>query len=78
MVFPDSDYDSSAFTKSGDNYVFNHSAFGADMFRYTGDFGHNWSYWQNWEDQTTIPSSVFETEAVIWEGQHIIVQCQYI
>lgn len=74
MVFPDSDYDASAFTQSGGSYIFNHSAFGADMFRYTGDFGQHWVPWQNWEDQTTIDNSVFEGSDNFWQGQHIIVQ----
>lgn len=76
MVFPDSDYDASAFTQSGDNFIFKNNAFGADMFRYTGDFGHNWTKWQNWEDQTTIPKSTFEDSSVFWGGQHIMVQCK--
>jgi alpha-1,3-glucan synthase len=75
MVFPDSDYDKDAFTESGDSYVFNHSAFGADMFRYTPDFGKTWTDWKNWEDQTTIPKSLFTSSQIFWGGQHIIVQC---
>ena len=33
MVFPDSDYVTSALTQSGDNLVFNHKVLGAEMLR---------------------------------------------
>ena len=77
MVFPQNDYDNDAFGFSNGQYTFTHSAFGADMFRYSWNFGQNWTQWQNWEDTTTIDASVFDDKANFWEGQHIMVQCKY-
>jgi len=76
MVFPDSDYASGSLTEDGDNLVFTHNAFGADMFRYSWDFGKNWTKWQNWEDKTTVPKSLFQNEDYFWEGQHLMFQCE--
>src|SRR3984957_12294524 len=78
MVFPEADFDNAAFGFSDGQYTFTHSALGADMFRYSWNFGLNWTAWTNWEDMTTIDASVFDNSANWWEGQHIIVQCMYI
>ena len=75
MVFPDSDYDSSAFQYSNGQYTFTHKAYGADMFRYSGNFGQTWSNWTNWENVTTIPSDIVSNIDTWWTGQHIMVQC---
>ena len=75
MIFPNSDYASGSLTEEGDNLLFNHTAFGADMFRYSWNFGQNWTKWQNWEDVTTIPKSLFQNEDYFWEGQHLMFQC---
>ncbi|KIJ68914.1 glycosyltransferase family 5 protein [Hydnomerulius pinastri MD-312] len=74
MVFPDSDYDNSAFKYSGGQYTFTHHAYGADMFRYSGNYGQSWSNWTNWENVTTIPSDVLSNSDNWWAGQHIMVQ----
>jgi alpha-1,3-glucan synthase len=76
MIFPESDYASDSLTEQGDNLVFTHSAFGADMLRYSWNFGKNWSTWQNWEDTTSVPKSLFQGPANFWEGQHLMFQCQ--
>lgn len=76
MVFPDVDYDNEAFTSSGSDFLFKHAAIGADMFRYTADYGQTWFPWQNWENVTTIPGSVFSSPLIFWEGQHIVMQCK--
>jgi alpha-1,3-glucan synthase len=75
MVNSTAVYNSSLFTASGDNHVFAHNAFGAEMFRYSWNFGVNWTDWKNWEDTTTIPKSQFVGNEYFWEGQHIMVQC---
>jgi len=72
MVFPDSDYASGSLTEQGYNLVFVHTAFGADMFRYSWNFGQSWTKWQNWEDTTTIPS---QNEDYFWERQHLMFKC---
>ncbi|KAI0341602.1 glycoside hydrolase family 13 and glycosyltransferase family 5 domain-containing protein [Trametopsis cervina] len=74
LVFPDNDYDNSAFGFSGGKYTFQHNALGADMFRYTTNFGQNWTQWKNWEDTTTIETDEFTGDGHFWEGEHIIVQ----
>ncbi|PVF98937.1 putative cell wall alpha-1,3-glucan synthase [Serendipita vermifera] len=76
MVFPESDYDTGEALKiQGDKYVFNHQAKGADLFRYSWNFGRNYTSWVPYEDATTIPKPVFDQcEECFWEGQHIIVQ----
>lgn len=79
MVFPENDYDTDgSFTFSNRNYTFQHRAFGADMFRYSWNFGRNWTQWKNWEDTTTIDPSLFNTPDNFWSGQHLMVQCASI
>ena len=73
MVYPNSDYDNDAFGYNNGQYTFTHQAFGADKFRYSTNFGQNWTEWRNWEDTTTIDEKEFEGN--FWEGQHIMVQC---
>jgi len=72
MVFPKNDYNSSSFGFSNGQYTFTHAAFGADKFRYSWNFGMNWTAWNNWESVTTIAPSVFD--GTFWAGQHIMVQ----
>lgn len=73
MVFPSVDYDNDAFTPSGGDYSFVHRAIGADMLRYTTDFGQTWAKWRPWENVTMIPGSLFDS--TWWQGRHIMVQC---
>jgi hypothetical protein len=75
MVFPNSDYDSSALTQSGDNLVFNHSAYGAEKLRYSLDFGRSWAAWRDWEDSTSIPMSLFTNKTFTWKGDHVVMNC---
>lgn len=77
MVFPTNDYSNDALTMTDGKYVFTHKAFGAERFRYSGDYALSWSDWQDWEDSTTIEPSFFKHEkSDMWEGVHIIVQCK--
>lgn len=79
MVFPHSDYDNSAFAAGSGQYTFTHKAFGADAFRYTWNYGMNWTDWKPWEAVTTIPGSTFTPdEKMNWPGQHIIMQCTFV
>ena len=75
MVFPEDEYDSSSFGFSDGRYTFTHKAYGADMFRYSWNFGMNWTTWKNWEDTTYIEPNVFTTSDNWWDGDHIMVQC---
>jgi alpha-1,3-glucan synthase len=76
MIFPNNDYNSSSFGFSNGQYTFTHAAFGADMFRYSWNFGMNWTAWANWESVTNIPPSQFD--GTFWQGQHIMVQCELV
>lgn len=78
MVWPDNDYDGGALSKdSSGNWAFAHKAVGADMFRYSVDFGQTWSTWVNYEDNTSINNSTFFSSSDNWwSGEHIIVQCE--
>ncbi|KAI0035090.1 glycoside hydrolase family 13 and glycosyltransferase family 5 protein [Vararia minispora EC-137] len=74
MVFPDADYDASAFGSSNGQYTFTHKAQGADKFRWSWNFGKNWTLWQDWEDETFIDASNFTGSSNWWSGEHIMVQ----
>ncbi|KAI0647127.1 glycoside hydrolase family 13 and glycosyltransferase family 5 protein [Trametes meyenii] len=74
MVFPESDYDSSALSVDGGTYKFTHQAYGADKFRYSANFGKNWTQWQNYEQTTTLDSSLFSDSGNFWQGNHVMVQ----
>ncbi|KAJ7774879.1 modular protein with glycoside hydrolase family 13 and glycosyltransferase family 5 domains [Mycena metata] len=75
MIFPENEYDTdSSFGFSNGQYTFTHKAFGADMFRYSWNFGRNWTTWANWEATTVIAASVFTNSANFWDGDHIMVQ----
>ncbi|KIK71072.1 glycosyltransferase family 5 protein [Collybiopsis luxurians FD-317 M1] len=74
MVFPENDYNSSALTKNGDDYIFTHSAYGAEKLRYSWNFGQNWTNWTDWEDTTTVNLTAFKDANLFWDGDHIVVQ----
>jgi alpha-1,3-glucan synthase len=78
IVFPASDYDNSAFGFSNGQYTFSHKAYGADSFRYSWNFGQNWTQWKSWENTTFIDSNLFSRPDNFWPGQHIIVQCKFV
>jgi len=73
MVFPNADYDGDAFGFENGEYVWTHKAFGADLFRYSGNFEQIWSQWMPWENVTTIPGSTFD--GTWWDGLHLTMQC---
>ncbi|KAF7294911.1 Modular protein with glycoside hydrolase family 13 and glycosyltransferase family 5 domains [Mycena indigotica] len=75
MVFPDHEYDTdSSFGFSNGQYTFAHKAYGAEKFRYSWNFGRNWTQWADWEDNTVISKSVFSDSDHFWQGAHIMVQ----
>lgn len=76
MVFPENDYNSTLFTFADGQYTYTHQAFGAEMFRYSPNFGQNWTQWKEWENTTSIEKSAFADSANFWDGDHIMVQCQ--
>ncbi|CED84497.1 modular protein with glycoside hydrolase family 13 and glycosyltransferase family 5 domains [Phaffia rhodozyma] len=72
LVFPDQDYDNSIFYTTDTGYAVNHTAVGADLIRYTANYGANWTDWFVWEDTTVIEKSKFDGNS--WAGQHIILE----
>ncbi|KZV90231.1 glycoside hydrolase family 13 and glycosyltransferase family 5 protein [Exidia glandulosa HHB12029] len=74
MVHPMSDYDNDALQVMNGDFVFAHKAFGADLLRYTTNFGRSWSRWMDWEAATTIPADAFRAQENFWAGQHLTVQ----
>ena len=78
MVWPDNDYDKGALTFDNGNYQFTHNAVGADMFRYSVDFGQSWPGWSAYEGTTTIDNQTFfeDKNRNWWDGQHVMVQCK--
>ena len=76
LVWDDASYDSGALQYSDGQYTFTHKAIGADTFRYSTNFGQNWTDWQSWESTTTISADSFDTSDDWWQGEHIIVQCE--
>lgn len=71
MVFPNNDYNNSALAFSNGEYTFTHSAYGADMFHYSLDFGQTWTNWTNWEDTTKVNTSFFADATMFWDGMPI-------
>jgi alpha-1,3-glucan synthase len=76
MIFPSNDYDDTSFGFDNGEYTFTHRAKGADLFRYSWNFGKNYSQWTAWENITHIPKNTFENSDNWWSGQHIIMQCE--
>ena len=76
-MFPSSDYDNDAFglDSSSGKYTFTHKALGAEKFRYSWNFGQNWTTWAAYEDVTSMDTSLFDNSDNWWTGEHIMVQC---
>lgn len=72
MVFLDADYSSTLLTESNGVYTINHTAPGADKFRYSADFGQTWAAWATYEDTTTANATLFADKW--WDGHHVEVQ----
>ncbi|KAG6879976.1 hypothetical protein C0992_008569 [Termitomyces sp. T32_za158] len=75
MVFPENEYDThGSFKVSNGQYTFTHRAFGAEKFRYSWNFGKNWTQWKDWEDTTVMDASAFQSSENFWDGDHVMVQ----
>lgn len=75
LVFPEADYSSESLTKVDGKYAFAHKAIGADMLRYSINFGQNWTDWVNWEPVTEINEQDFLDKELWWPGVHLMAQC---
>lgn len=81
MVFPHTaNYSSNMLFMDEDNkYHITHKAAGADMFRYSLNFGTTYSGWEDYGDgkspNTTLAPRVWSgTKLQDWNGEHVIVQ----
>ncbi|KUI52906.1 Cell wall alpha-1,3-glucan synthase mok13 [Cytospora mali] len=78
VVFPEKANYSSTLLHLDDNGIMyvNHSAPGAQMFRYSTNWGSSWSNWANYTgDYKSITAQSWSgTEAQAWEGKHVMVQ----
>ncbi|KAK8853442.1 hypothetical protein IAR55_004148 [Kwoniella newhampshirensis] len=73
MVFPDeAQFSDTLLSVSNGVYTVNHSAPGADMFRYSADFGQSWSGWAPYETTSTLNATMFQN--LWWDGDHVAVQ----
>ncbi|KOS40296.1 hypothetical protein ACN38_g8832 [Penicillium nordicum] len=76
LMSPLANYSTTLVHKSNDNLYLQHRAAGADMFRYSSDFGRSWNEWAAYKGgntSITIPSFT-GTDSQKWEGTHIRVQ----
>lgn len=80
MVFPSANYTSDVLFKGEDNSLYvSHKAAGADMFRYSLDFGTTYSSWKEYPDGTNATSTLAPklwsgTKLQEWAGEHVILQ----
>ncbi|KAF8654127.1 hypothetical protein AX16_003658 [Volvariella volvacea WC 439] len=75
MVFPESEYDhQGSFVFTDGEYRFTHRAYGADMFRWSWNFGKNWTQWSQWEDTSVLDADMFRLSENFWDGDHVVVQ----
>ncbi|KAJ5534138.1 hypothetical protein N7527_000392 [Penicillium freii] len=76
LISPLANYSSTLVHKSNDNLYLQHRAAGADMFRYSSDFGRSWNEWVTYKGgNTSITIPRFTgTDSQKWEGTHIRVQ----
>lgn len=81
MVFPSSaNYSHDMLFRDADQKLYvSHKAAGADMFRYSLDFGTTYSDWENYSggqnpNTTLAPKAWSGTKLRDWNGEHVIVQ----
>ncbi len=74
MIFPlSADYSSDILACTASKCVIQNTASGADLLRYTFDYGSTWSNWVDYQTNITVPSSV-NVLGQGWSGIHVIVQ----
>ena len=73
IVFPGTaDYSTTLFSVNNGDFTLNHSSPGADMFRYSADFGQTWSGWADYQTPFTMNATMFAD--LWWVGHHVVVQ----
>ncbi|KZN91053.1 Cell wall alpha-1,3-glucan synthase PcAgsD [Penicillium chrysogenum] len=76
LISPLANYSTTLVHKSNDDFYIQHRAAGADMFRYSSDFGRSWNNWTTYlGGNTTVTIPPFAgPDSRKWEGTHIRVQ----
>ena len=81
MVFPNSaNYSNNLLFRNTNNSLYvSHRAAGADMFRYSLNFGTTYSTWEDYNNEespnTTLTPKIWSgTKLQEWDGEHVIVQ----
>ncbi|WBW73643.1 cell wall alpha-1,3-glucan synthase Mok11 [Schizosaccharomyces osmophilus] len=76
MIFPNANYSFDLLQLEGKHLSLNHSAPGADLFRYSMDFGSSWSSWQEYDGSFT--RCYLKKQSISshhkWVGHHVMVQ----
>ncbi|EPY51942.1 alpha-1,3-glucan synthase Mok11 [Schizosaccharomyces cryophilus OY26] len=76
LIFPTANYSFDLLKLEGDSLLLNHSADGADLFRYSLDFGSSWSSWLEYNGTFTRCSLTNWSgpNRQKWTGHHVMVQ----
>ena len=80
ITFPSANYSSNMLFRNADNSLYvSHKAAGANMFRYSLNFGTTYSAWEAYPsgktpNTTLAPKIWLGTPLQAWEGEHVIVQ----
>ncbi|MBW0472818.1 hypothetical protein O181_012533 [Austropuccinia psidii MF-1] len=74
ITFSKVTYSSNLLQKGTDGlYKIISNAAGANLMRYSTDFGQTWSQWKNYSRELGLPAGTF-SKPQFWEGNHIRVQ----
>ncbi|CAB90796.2 cell wall alpha-1,3-glucan synthase Mok11 [Schizosaccharomyces pombe] len=76
IVFSSANYSYDLLQKENNSVYIKHAAIGADMFRYSLDFGSTWTEWQTYDGNNTYCnlSGWSQSSRYGWKGHHIMVQ----
>jgi hypothetical protein len=74
LVFPEADYSSRLLECGPADCILHHVAAGADLFRFSFDYGQTWSNWTPYEGRTRVNLEAVTTTNPTWFGIHCMVQ----
>ncbi|PLW45220.1 hypothetical protein PCASD_04029 [Puccinia coronata f. sp. avenae] len=73
ITFHDQWYSETLLENKDGKYILHSDAPGADLLRYSTDFGNTYSNWTRYSSQLTLPENAFSISK-FWEGDHVRVQ----
>ncbi|WAQ90638.1 hypothetical protein PtA15_13A37 [Puccinia triticina] len=73
ITFSDVSYPESLLESKDGKYTLRSDAPGADLMRYSIDFGKTYSNWTRYSSELTLPDNAFSISK-FWEGDHVRVQ----